>query len=76
MEMFGYDFMIDDEFNPWLIEINSSPTMEYSTKITTNLVQKVMEDTVKLVIDNRKTKKNPDTGGFTLIFNGKSDVSG
>lgn len=30
-EQFGYDFMIDDELNPWLIEINSSPAMDYST---------------------------------------------
>jgi len=33
MEMFGYDFMIDEEYNPWIIEINSSPSMDYSTVI-------------------------------------------
>jgi hypothetical protein len=32
-EIFGFDIMIDDELNPWLIEINSSPCMEYSTVI-------------------------------------------
>lgn len=32
-ELFGYDFMIDTKFNPWLIEINTSPSMECSTVI-------------------------------------------
>eukprot|EP00826_Nyctotherus_ovalis_P057534 TRINITY_DN7874_c0_g2_i10.p1 TRINITY_DN7874_c0_g2~~TRINITY_DN7874_c0_g2_i10.p1 ORF type:complete len:149 (+),score=17.37 TRINITY_DN7874_c0_g2_i10:92-538(+) len=30
-EIFGYDFMIDAELNPWLIEINASPAVDYST---------------------------------------------
>jgi D-alanine-D-alanine ligase-like ATP-grasp enzyme len=30
-EMFGYDFMVDEAYNVWFIEINSSPSMDYST---------------------------------------------
>ena len=29
--MFGYDFMVDDKNKVWLIEVNSSPAMDYST---------------------------------------------
>lgn len=31
--MFGYDFMVDENYKVWLIEINSSPSMDYSTVI-------------------------------------------
>ena len=30
-ELFGYDFMIDSDFNVWLIEVNCSQSLEYST---------------------------------------------
>ena len=50
-EIFGYDLMIDDDFNCWLIEVNSSPAMDYSTAVTERLVKLVLEDTIKVVVD-------------------------
>ena len=50
-EIFGYDIMVDDDFNCWLIEVNSSPAMDYSTDVTERLVKMVLEDTIKVVID-------------------------
>jgi D-alanine-D-alanine ligase-like ATP-grasp enzyme len=38
-ELYGFDVMIDDEFNCWLIEVNSSPAMDYSTYVTEKLVK-------------------------------------
>lgn len=67
-EVFGYDFMVDSQFKVWLIEVNSSPAMDYSTviyiqPITTQLVQQVLRDTMKVVLG-----PEPDTGDFTLIY--------
>ena len=27
-ELFGYDFMVDEDLRVWLIEVNSSPSMD------------------------------------------------
>ena len=50
-EMFGYDIMVDDDFNCWLIEVNSSPAMDYSTDVTERLGKMVLEDCIKVTVD-------------------------
>ena len=45
--MYGADFMLTEDFRPWLIEINSSPSMSYSTPITATLCEQVLEDSIK-----------------------------
>jgi tubulin monoglycylase TTLL3/8 len=43
--------MLDDNFNPWLIEVNESPSMEYSTDITERLVKELFPSIVSVVVD-------------------------
>ena len=33
MEIFGYDFMVDAELRPWLIEVNTNPCLEESNAL-------------------------------------------
>ncbi|CAG9316971.1 TTLL8_3 [Blepharisma stoltei] len=78
-ELFGFDIMIDDNNNPWLIEVNASPAMDYSTQVTEELVHLVMEDTIKVMVDYHfasKKKKHIeiDTGNFSLLFKPKGPV--
>jgi tubulin monoglycylase TTLL3/8 len=49
--------MVDGKGNPWLIEVNSSPSLGYSTKLTERLVRTMLEDTVKVVVDYGMSKK-------------------
>ena len=75
-ELFGFDLMVDDDFNMWLIEVNSSPAMDYSTAVTEKLVKVVLEDTVKVVVDyaNARKKSQVDTGAWECIYKAKRIV--
>ena len=59
-QVYGLDFMVDDALNVWLIEVNSSPSMEHSTPITSRLCAAVAEDTFKVLLDSGMFKPGGD----------------
>ncbi len=50
-EIFGYDFMIDIDLNPFLIEINTNPGLEISSPLIEKLVPRMIDDALRLTID-------------------------
>lgn len=72
-EMFGYDFMVDTNLNVWLIEVNSSPSMEHSTHVTEKLVKSILTQVPHLVFNCENGQKFDDPvsqkcGKFELIY--------
>ena len=71
-ELYGYDFMIDEDLNVYLIEVNASPAMDYSTKITEKLVKEMVKDLIKIVIDNNNARDcKVNNNGELINYNGE-----
>ena len=50
-EIFGYDFIIDNDFKPWILEINNNPGLCISSPVIKKLVPRMLDDAFRLTID-------------------------
>jgi len=46
-EIFGYDFMIDEDMRPWLIEVNTNPCLELTSPYIARLIPAMVENSIK-----------------------------
>ena len=84
-EVFGLDFMIDDEFKLYLIEVNTNPCLELSAPLLARMIPNMLENALKLAVDplfpppeNFSSKKafvgDPcPENKFELVFDDKID---
>ena len=73
-ELLGYDFMIDEDFRIWLIEVNSNPYLGIPTKYIGKLLPQMIEDLFQIVLDPIiKSKKLSDRKNkFELLYSEKN----
>jgi hypothetical protein len=50
-ELFGYDFMILNNYQPILIEVNTNPCLEFVNPLLTNIITTVIEQSIRLAVD-------------------------
>ena len=67
-EIFGYDFMFDELYHPFLLEVNTNPGLEISSPLIEMLIPRMIDDAFKITIDKifllnkknlEKMKENP-----------------
>ena len=50
-EIFGLDYMIDTNYDVWLIEVNTNPCLEISSKLLARLIPTMVEQALRLTLD-------------------------
>ena len=79
-ELFGFDFLLDEDFRIWLIEVNYNPFLGTPNEYMKVLVPNMIEDMLKIVLDPVLKPKNvPDAdreNDFELIYREERQKNG
>ncbi len=76
-EIFGYDFMMDEDKNIYLIEINTNPGLEISSELIGELVPRMIDDALLLTIDDLfPTEYSPECLNEDNKYKSKFHVNG
>ena len=57
-EIFGFDFIIDSNFKPWLIECNSNPCLELSSPLLNTLIPEMLSSALTFLIPGPLNSSN------------------
>ena len=75
-ELFGFDYMIDEDFRIWLIEINTNPFLGTPNTDMQILVPKMINELIAKVVDPKcEPEIDPEIKncGFELIYKESND---
>ena len=51
-ELFGYDFILDKNLKPYLLEVNTNPGLDESSPLIEQLVPRMIEDSIRLTLND------------------------
>jgi len=78
-ELFGFDFLIDEDFRVWLIEVNTNPYLGIPNDYIKVLLPNMLDDLFKLVLDPVFQPEKADsalTGNkFELLYSQSAGVN-
>jgi hypothetical protein len=67
-ELFGYDFLIDEDFRIWLIEVNTNPYFGIANDYIADLLPRMIDDMTRLCVDPYFPPKNLEDPGRENLF--------
>ncbi|XP_066126839.1 inactive polyglycylase TTLL10 isoform X3 [Saccopteryx bilineata] len=80
-DLIGCDFLIDDNFKVWLLEMNSNPALHTNCEVLKEVIPGVVMETLDLALETfqkslRGQKMLPllSQHRFVLLYNGETDV--
>ena len=68
-EIFGYDFMIDEDFKVYLIEANTNPCLEICSPLLARIIPELLDNSFRIAVD-------PLYQPIQFMANLKSEVEG
>jgi hypothetical protein len=69
-ELFGFDFLIDEDFRVWLIEVNTNPYLGIPNDFIRNLLPKMISDLLEFTVDPVFAPDRPKSADndFELLY--------
>jgi tubulin polyglutamylase TTLL1 len=75
-EIYGYDIIIDDCLKPWLIEVNASPSIAYTTVNDRIMKSSLINDTLNIILPPNgipsvhwgKTPEHDCLGKYDILY--------
>lgn len=68
-EMFGLDFMLDDNLNLWFIECNSSPQLVGTNEYKTEFLTRMLKDLFEIQFNLYRSRMKRVFGVFKRMYN-------
>lgn len=70
-ELLGFDFLIDEDFRVWLIEVNTNPYLGIPNEYIEGLLPNMLDDMLDITVDQHFTPKYPrerTQNDFELLY--------
>lgn len=67
----GFDFMIDEDFRVWLIEVNTNPYFGVLNQHLPKFIDNLVDDTLRLTVDKvfpRETHDSDRQNNYELLL--------